>query len=242
MYSGERQTFEQALAMYCEAPYVLAVNAGMTGLSVAARYAKTKQTSEVIVSIPSRIFGIVPIVIASAGFTVKLVKDLEWSGSYELDGLPIRVLDSTNLFARGMYISGTLMCLSFCPGKPFAIGEGGAILCDSAEAHAWMSGCASGWEASEMICSQPIDSVEFGAGSDKAAAGINKELIMPPSYGLHTMGPLVARIALKKLQNDDVPIDLPLRGSKDYPCLHESDSLARHYASYGGLPVLVSQS
>jgi dTDP-4-amino-4,6-dideoxygalactose transaminase len=69
-----------------------------------------------------------------AGGAVRFTDD-EWRGVYQLRPYPI--IDGACRFRRGMYIPGTLHCLSFQYRKHLAIGRGGMILTDDAKAAEW---------------------------------------------------------------------------------------------------------
>jgi len=58
-------------------------------------------------------------------------------GAYQL--FPYQIFDSALRFTSGMYEPGTFQCLSFTgPYKHLRLGKAGAILCDNAEAAAWL--------------------------------------------------------------------------------------------------------
>lgn len=73
--------------------------------------------------------------ICNAGAKVKFRDEL-WSGSYKL--IPYPIYDAARHFTSGMYIPGTMMCLSFHWTKHLQIGHGGAIICDDETAVAWL--------------------------------------------------------------------------------------------------------
>tara|TARA_B100001248_G_scaffold178781_1_gene135883 strand:- start:658 stop:1095 length:438 start_codon:yes stop_codon:yes gene_type:complete len=73
--------------------------------------------------------------IRMAGYKIKLVKQV-WEGSYQLK--PLKIVDSALRFRSNMYISKTLMCLSFHHRKHLPIGRGGMILTNSFKAYNWL--------------------------------------------------------------------------------------------------------
>lgn len=58
--------------------------------------------------------------------------DYNWEGCYELG--QTNIIDSARRFTRGMFLKGTLYCLSCHWGKHLKIGRGGFILTDDLEA------------------------------------------------------------------------------------------------------------
>ena len=127
--------FEEEIAEYTNAPYVVTVDSCTNALFLCCKYKKVKQ-----VEIPSKTYLSVPQSIIHAGGEVIFNKSLEsncWTqrGIYELK--PYDIWDCAKLFTSNMYKPGSLMCLSFHIKKNLAIGKGGAILTDDPEAVAW---------------------------------------------------------------------------------------------------------
>ena len=79
------------------------------------------------VTIPKRTYLSVPQSIRQAGGILQL-EDLDWRGIYQLKPFPI--YDAAKRLTSGMYIPGSLMCLSFHFKKHLKIGKGGMILTD----------------------------------------------------------------------------------------------------------------
>ncbi len=115
------RSFERAIAEYCGAPAAVATTSCSDALLVACAYLQVKE-----VEIPRRTFIGVPQAILNAGGTVKF-RDEQWSGGYQLS--PYRIYDMARRTTGGMYIPGSLMCLSFHVTKICGISDGGAILC-----------------------------------------------------------------------------------------------------------------
>jgi hypothetical protein len=67
----------------------------------------------------------------NAGFKIKFA-DYEWSGAYQIGGT--NIIDSARRFTRGMYVKGSLYCLSGHWSKTLKIGRAGFILTDDIEA------------------------------------------------------------------------------------------------------------
>ena len=115
------RAFERAIADYCGAPAAVATTSCTDALLVACAYLGVGE-----VEIPRRTFVGVPQAILNAGGTVKF-RDEEWSGGYQLR--PYRIYDMARRTTEGMYIPGSLMCLSFHVTKICGISDGGVILC-----------------------------------------------------------------------------------------------------------------
>jgi len=128
--------FENALAEYTGAPYVVAVDNASNALFLCLMYEKVKGQE---ITIPCRTYPSVPCEIIHAGARVKFepVDGDSITGAYQLK--PTRVWDSALRFTRGMYIKGALMCLSFTgPYKHLKLSKGGAILTDDKDAAKWL--------------------------------------------------------------------------------------------------------
>ena len=126
--------FEAALCAYTGAPYCVAVDNCSNALFLALRFDGVKGRE---VTIPSHTYPSVPCAIIHAGGKVVFEKSgLMLRGAYRLKGTP--VYDAALRFTTGMYIPGSLMCLSFTgPYKHLKLGKGGAILTDSKKAYEW---------------------------------------------------------------------------------------------------------
>jgi len=123
--------FEEELAHYTGAPYVVSVDSCTNALMLACKYKQVKE-----VTIPSKTYLSVPQSIIHAGGTpVFDTKANDWTGAYQLKPYPI--WDAAKRFHTQMYIPGTLMCLSFHIKKILKIGKGGAILTDDPAAVEW---------------------------------------------------------------------------------------------------------
>lgn len=121
--------FEEEVSHYTGAPYAVAVDSCTNAIFLACKYLKVEK-----VSIPKRTYLSVPQSILHAGAKV-LYDDREWTGLYDLKPYPI--YDAALRFTSGMYIKGSLMCLSFHYKKHLPIGKGGMILCDDEKAVEW---------------------------------------------------------------------------------------------------------
>lgn len=131
------EEFEKELAKYTGAPYVLAIDNQSNALFLCLLYKKYKGhlSKGQPVSIPSHTYPSVPCEIIRAGLSVEFrPSNPNLTGMYELG--ETGVIDSALRFTTGMYLKGTMMCLSFTgPFKHLKLGKGGAILLDDKEAY-----------------------------------------------------------------------------------------------------------
>lgn len=131
--------FEQAVADYTGAPFVVAVNSCTMALLLAVQW-KLKYQINKRVFIPKRTYVSVPMSIIHAGGKVEF-DDRNWFGSYTLD--PLSIWDSARYFTGGMYQDfqaserHPTVCVSFHATKILGDTQGGAILHDNASADAW---------------------------------------------------------------------------------------------------------
>ena len=131
--------FEQQLANYTGAKYVVTVDNMSNGLFLALYYENhVKKSIAGKVSIPCRTYPSVPCEIIHAGLKVEWeeVEGKTLTGAYQLKGS--NVWDSALTFTADMYKPKTHMCISFTgPYKHFKLSKGGAILTDNHEAYLW---------------------------------------------------------------------------------------------------------
>ena len=131
--------FEEEVAHYTGAPYAIAVDSCTNAIFLSCKYFFEKDPELAnFIKIPSKTYLSVPQSIMHAGGKVAFDTREEannWSGIYQLQPLP--VYDAAKRFTSKMYIPGTFMCLSFHMKKLLAIGKGGMILTDNAEAVEW---------------------------------------------------------------------------------------------------------
>ena len=114
--------FEQALAQYTGAPYVVATDCCTHALELCLRYQRPSW-----VHFSAYTYLSVPMVMHKLGIGYSYV-DEQWTGEYPMYGSTI--WDSARLLAPNMYRPGQMQCVSFGRGKPLEIGRGGAILLD----------------------------------------------------------------------------------------------------------------
>ncbi len=128
------QDFETALCAYTGARYAVTTTSCTMALLLALSWWKTVDAGETI-SLPKRTYIGVPMTVLNAGYKIHF-RDHTWRGRYYLETSP--VCDSARRFTGGMFLPGTLQCVSFHWTKVLSIGQGGAILHDSNKADPWL--------------------------------------------------------------------------------------------------------
>lgn len=135
------EDLEQAISDYTGAPYVVAVNSCTMAILLACKWYHDKYeriglgAKPHTLSCPKRTYVSVPMSIKHAGFEVEF-RDEDWTGLYMLN--PIPVYDSARYFSSGMYILGSMMCVSFHATKTLGDTQGGAILLNDEKAYEWL--------------------------------------------------------------------------------------------------------
>lgn len=126
--------FEEALAKYTGAPYVVATDSCSNAIFLCLKYVNIEKKT---IKVPSHTYMSVPCQIIHAGGAVEFTKSPRLlSGAYRL--WPTPVWDSALRFTGNMYKTGQFMCLSFSgPKKILKLGKGGAILTDNEKAYEW---------------------------------------------------------------------------------------------------------
>ena len=120
--------FEQALAEYTGAPYVVATDGCTHALELCFRHDNIKETAFTPYTYLS-----VPMLMHQLGIKFEYYPDRlphrqQWIGEYKFEGT--RIWDSARRLERNMYRPGQFQCLSFGWGKPLQLGKVGAILLD----------------------------------------------------------------------------------------------------------------
>jgi dTDP-4-amino-4,6-dideoxygalactose transaminase len=115
--------FEAAIAAYCGSPYAVAVTSCTAALLLCCVYQNVGE-----VEIPRFTYVGVGQSILNAGGKVKF-RNETWSGIYQLKPYPI--FDAARRTTSGMFIPGTMMCLSLHISKIIGVDQGGVILHDS---------------------------------------------------------------------------------------------------------------
>lgn len=127
--------FEDKIATFAGSKYAVAVDSCTNALFLALKYCNASGA----VIVPARTYCSVPMTVLHAGCQPWFI-DMEWSGVYILESVPKSgtIIDGAGRFRKGMYISGTLHCLSFQIKKRLPVGKGGMILTDIKQAYEWL--------------------------------------------------------------------------------------------------------
>ena len=123
--------FEDALADYTGAPYVVLTDGCTHAIELCMRYYRIKACA-----MPAHTYISVLNTMRQLGVYVELTDD-RWIGEYQLLGT--QIWDSARRLEEDMYRPGHVQCLSFGHSKPLELGKVGAILLDDAVAYASLS-------------------------------------------------------------------------------------------------------
>lgn len=127
--------FEEELAEYTGAKYVVTVNSGTSALSLAFQWWVKNNPNKCTIHLPEETYRSVFNMAYKASMVVLFDKK-SWSGVYPIK--PTNIWDCALRLAPKMYRAGTVQVLSFHPQKPLALSSGGgAILHDDPEADKW---------------------------------------------------------------------------------------------------------
>lgn len=119
--------FEQALANYTGAPYVVVTDCCTHALELAMRHDQVKQcefTAHTYLSVVQLMHRL--------DIQYSLTSE-SWRGEYQFHGT--RIWDSARRLERDMYRPGSIQCLSFGNTKPMQLGRVGAVLLDDEGAY-----------------------------------------------------------------------------------------------------------
>lgn len=114
--------FEQALAKFTGAPYVIMTDCCTHAVELCLRFDHVR-----CCSLPAHTYLSIPMTLHKLDIEFDYT-DREWVGEYQLTGT--RIWDSARLLKQGMYRPGMVQCISFGYEKPLSIGRGGAVLTD----------------------------------------------------------------------------------------------------------------
>tara|TARA_R110000803_G_scaffold22351_4_gene55756 strand:+ start:211 stop:831 length:621 start_codon:yes stop_codon:yes gene_type:complete len=129
--------FEEKLAEFTGAPYVVTTNSCTMALFLCVSYMKYLAGGTLSrIQLPAKTFVSVPCSVNNAGGRV-VFKDFEWTSQGEYKLVPYPVWDSALLLKPNMF-NGEFQCISFHYKKPLAIGRGGAILCPDRKSYEWL--------------------------------------------------------------------------------------------------------
>lgn len=134
------EDFENKLAEYTGAPYVICVDNQSNALFLCLTYYMQKNNiKDITVDVPERTYPSVPCEVIHAGGKVNFtpVEGNTIKGAYQLT--PTNIWDSALRFTADMYIPNSFMCVSFTgPYKHLKLSKGGAILLDDYDAYKWL--------------------------------------------------------------------------------------------------------
>ena len=119
--------FEQDLAEYTGAPFVVVTDGCTHALELCLRYDRPQ-----FLAFTAFTYLSVPMLMHQLQINYVLTSE-EWTGEYQFHGT--RIWDSARRLEPGMYRPGQMQCLSFGHNKPLQIGRGGAILLDDKRAY-----------------------------------------------------------------------------------------------------------
>jgi dTDP-4-amino-4,6-dideoxygalactose transaminase len=147
--------FEEEIALYTGAPHAISVDSCTNALFLACKYLEVTK-----VTIPSKTYLSVPMSILNAGGEVifdTTPQTNHWIGIYQLKPYPI--YDAAKRLTAGMYVKGTIMCLSFHIKKHLGIGKGGMILTDNTQAMEWFKKARYEGRSEKFYKEDVIDSI-----------------------------------------------------------------------------------
>jgi len=116
--------FESTVANFTGAPYCISTDCCSHAIEIAFRLAHNGSE----VSFPAHTYLSVLMTMHKVGVKYKL-EDIKWRDSYIFKGS--NIWDCARYFKQGMYVPGSIQCVSFGRTKPLEIGRGGCILTDS---------------------------------------------------------------------------------------------------------------
>ncbi len=146
--------FEQSLAEFTGAPYVVATDCCTHAIELCFRLLDIKACS-----LPAHTYVSVPQTLRLLGV------DYDWDfcmwlGEYRFKETP--VWDSARMLRPGMYRAGQYQCLSFGPGKPLDNTRGGAVLLDHEEHYKKLKQMAN--DGRDLSFARWQDQETFGQG------------------------------------------------------------------------------
>jgi dTDP-4-amino-4,6-dideoxygalactose transaminase len=123
--------FEQDLAEYTGAPFVVVTDGCTHALELCLRYDRPQ-----FLAFTAFTYLSIPMLMHQLQINYVLTSE-EWTGEYQLHGT--RIWDSARRLEPGMYRPRQMQCLSFGYGKPLQLGKVGAILLDDESAYHTLS-------------------------------------------------------------------------------------------------------
>ena len=146
--------FEQDLAEYTGAPFVVVTDGCTHAIELCLRYDRPQ-----FLAFTAYTYLSIPMLMHQLQINYVLTSE-EWSGEYQFHGT--RIWDSARRLEPGMYRPGQRQCLSFGYSKPLCLGKVGAILLDDEAAYHMLSAWRSDGRDLRI---QPWESqTKFGMG------------------------------------------------------------------------------
>lgn len=146
--------FENNLADFTGAPYVVATDCCTHALEMCFRYDNIKS-----VGITAFTYLSVPMTLVKLGIKFKYNKE-RWIGEYNFKGT--RIWDSARLMHPKMFRTGSLQCVSFGNGKPIDNKRGGAILCGTKDEYKKLKQMS--YDGRDMSYKRWVDQKNFQVG------------------------------------------------------------------------------
>jgi dTDP-4-amino-4,6-dideoxygalactose transaminase len=146
--------FENALAEFTGAPYVITTDCCTHAIELCLRYKKVKNT---------KFTSFTYLSVLMTMHKLKISYDLipeKWVGEYRFYGTDI--WDSARRLEPNMYKPSMMQCLSFGFSKPLDIGRGGAILLDNYQDYTILS--MMRYDGRDLSVSPWKDQKEFSLG------------------------------------------------------------------------------
>ena len=122
------EELEHRVAEYGGSKYAVAVDSCTNALLLCLKFHYMKNGKSYL-ELPKKTYVGVAYAVINAGHGILCFRNNDWEGSYEIGGT--NIIDSARRFRKGMYVKGSLYCLSGHWGKHLKIGRGGFILTDN---------------------------------------------------------------------------------------------------------------
>jgi hypothetical protein len=146
--------FEQDLAEYTGAPYVVATDGCTHAIELCLRHDRPQ-----FLAFTAFTYLSVPMLMHQLQINYVHTSE-EWIGEYQFHGT--RIWDSARRLEPGMYRPGQMQCLSFGYSKPLQLGKVGAILLDDEDAYRTLSAWRS--DGRDLHVQPWQDQMAFGVG------------------------------------------------------------------------------
>lgn len=146
--------FEQDLAEYTGAPFVVVTDGCTHAIELCLRYDRPQ-----FLAFTAYTYLSIPMLMHHLQINYVLTSE-EWTGEYQFHGT--RIWDSARRLEPGMYRSRQMQCLSFGYGKPLQLGKVGAILLNDEDAYRTLSAWRS--DGRDLHTQPWKDQAHFGRG------------------------------------------------------------------------------